>query len=435
MRKAGWLLAVLGALAGLVLAVSSGERRPAPPRPARAPAPAAASFGPGDAPVAPPPPVQTPAEVPGPSPEQAREDAERFLVTFDAPTDCALSGVVRDEDGHPVAGAGLELHRRVDGARAGSTMTDAHGHYQLEGLTGFSHTLFVNASGHMDREFASPPLTPGPNTFDLTLRRAERVGGAVVDEAGRPVEGASVSLAVEEERTGRGEGFVFSDAEGHFQLDAPAPGRYRVHAMHPDFLFTEESVPVTAPVEGVRLVLRSGLDLEVEVVDAAGRPVFEAQVSARPSGDPLAPLSESFPTNDAGRVTLKGLEPGAYQVVAVQALPGHHRLAMGRTEPGRGGGAPAVRLRFEAGVSLSGRVVDGAGQPVEGVALLLAPAALGEPWREEGAREELPRDELKDAVMLSTGTVLPSVPLRAINTKGAAIKSVSSQSAQDPQVM
>ncbi|WP_203409775.1 carboxypeptidase regulatory-like domain-containing protein [Archangium violaceum] len=234
-------------------------------------------------------------------------------------------------------------------------------------------------------------------TLDITLPHGVLVRGRVVDEAGHPVDGVRVALS--RPPPGGGEDapvFVstVSDAEGTFSLDAPEPGDYTAHLSHPDFLVTEG--PVSAPVEGARLVLRSGTHVEVEVVDESGRPVAEAEVSVRVAGAEDSHEEKTGTTDERGKVTLKGFEPGKYVVTAQLPLEGHLRRVR-RSVESRGAELLRVRLSFEAGLELSGVVVDGEGLPVEGARVELAPVPLRDSREGHDTREESVPESLADA--------------------------------------
>lgn len=113
--------------------------------------------------------------------------------------------------------------------------------------------------------------------------------GTIVDADGKPVPLAIVYVSPEkkeplEQRKNR-------DERGEFQFDGLPPGRYKVSAVAPTNLASDE-VPVTLEEEGgearVRLVLRRTADVVVRVRSPEGTPVPGARVLALPAQAPNA---------------------------------------------------------------------------------------------------------------------------------------------------
>jgi protocatechuate 3,4-dioxygenase beta subunit len=233
----------------------------------------------------------------------------------------------------------------------------------------------ADAPGDLDRELFSPSITSRPETLELPLQDAVLVQGTVVGEDGQPVAGVSLFL-FDPAAQGRPRSLDHTETSeaGTFSLEAPEPGEYRVKLSHPEFLETEEAV--AAPAQNVRLVLRTGASVEVEVVDEAGQPVAQAHVELIPT----APEVRSYRgrtgfTDEAGGVTLRGVEPGRQVVVASTPVDQPARTVMRELEF-QGSERRRVRLQFEEGQRLSGVVVDAAGQPVAGAEVRATPAAM-----------------------------------------------------------
>src|SRR5262249_41988329 len=128
--------------------------------------------------------------------------------------------------------------------------------------------------------------------------------------------------------------------------------------VHSEFLDTER--PVLAPAREARLVLRSGAAVEAEVVDEAGQPVKKAEVHVLPEviQAPSGRYRDKTGTTDeSGKVTVKGLEPDRYRVVAAMPESNPLRTVRQLVEL-RDSERRKVRLRFEEGLRLSGVVVD-----------------------------------------------------------------------------
>jgi protocatechuate 3,4-dioxygenase beta subunit len=291
---------------------------------------------------------------------------------------CWLSGRITDERGAPIPGAEVIVRDNGDGPFVQTfetTKTDAQGLYRLGPFTPGLYIVSADAPGHAERELRSHPISSRSETLDLQLRSAVLVRGVVVDEDGQPVAGVSLFL-LDPAAQGRPRSLDHAEtlAGGTFSLDAPHPGEYRVKLSHMDFLEAEEAM--TAPAQDVRLVLRAGASIAVEVVDATGQPVSGSHVELIPS----APEGGRYRgrtgfTDEEGRMTLRGLEPGRQTVVASTPADQPARTVRQELEL-QGSEQRQMRLQFEEGLQLSGVVVDSAGQPVAGAEMRVTPAAM-----------------------------------------------------------
>ncbi|PTL85493.1 carboxypeptidase-like regulatory domain-containing protein [Vitiosangium sp. GDMCC 1.1324] len=291
---------------------------------------------------------------------------------------CWLTGRVTDEEGHPLSRIVLEAH--VTDHRTfhpgDSMVTEEDGLFRLGLASPGNYSLYADGEGYVETRLSVELLAPCSQTLDIMLQRAVLVQGSVVDEAGQSIPDVQVSLLRPRKEGGEGEEeevlvSTESGEDGTFSLDAPGPGNYTVHLSHEEHLTTERTV--TAPVRGARLVMDSGAIVEAEVVDELERPVAEAMVQllADPLGDSEALKTDA--TSDSGQVTLTGLEPGKYTLVAATPGAGHLRIVERAVEL-QESERRRVRLRFEEGLRLSGVVVDGAGRPVEGARVQAVPA-------------------------------------------------------------
>jgi RNA polymerase sigma factor (sigma-70 family) len=187
----------------------------------------------------------------------------------------------------------------------------------------------------------------GPFTFHVALdtKPSARVHGRVVDEAGRPVEGAIV--AWQESVPQNGEGFAKSDAAGGFRLEAGSPGAAPLYCWGAQYGSDEKAaaaaaaiddflpaIATVAPRAGVDLpvpdfVLRRGARIRGIVVDADGDAVAGARLSASPvappSETPSFMLERRTASGADGSFELTGLLVGRWRigVVGSRDLPSH----------------------------------------------------------------------------------------------------------------
>ena len=118
-----------------------------------------------------------------------------------------LSGLVLDADGRPAAGAEVRFGPLGSnlGVNRSSTTADEAGRFSVSGIDQWegpnSTPIFVAAlhGGHSVALLQPAALDGGGQGNVLRLERAAPLTGSVVDEAGRPVTGAPVSLRSERE--------------------------------------------------------------------------------------------------------------------------------------------------------------------------------------------------------------------------------------------
>lgn len=321
---------------------------------------------------------------------------------FGLARECWLSGRIIDEDGQPILGATVWVRDSSGGPFmriSEETHSDADGRYRVGPFGPGLYNVFADGEGYVATNLPNHPISSESETLDFTLRRAALVEGTVVDEAGQPMGGVSLFLGrpraqSEEEKKEPPLTFTESRGDGTFHLDAPEPGEYSVRMVHSDFLETER--PVTAPARGARLVLRSGAVVEVDVVDEAGQPVAQAEVHVLPEVIQGPTYQDKIGhTDETGQVTVKGLGPGRYGVVA--AMPESNPLrTVRRVVELRDSERQRVRLRFEEGLRLSGTVVDRAGKPVAGAEVRVAPAVMVDSRRYEDPELEPYLDRLDE---------------------------------------
>ncbi len=207
---------------------------------------------------------------------------------------------------------------------------------------------------------ARPPEPPAgsPGRDPRAASAPVRMEGVALDALGVPVAGARVRPA-----DAGGDGpEATTDEEGRFRLDLPAPGAFALIALPPD-----AALPLPAPAPP-RLTLTAGPSLSGRVVDAlTGEPIAGASVQARPATSPAGPGLWSARSAPDGSFTLvvpsrapHALRAEAPGLGGPQAPDGWVAATLPRVEPGS---APAT-LSLARALSIEGRLVDDAGEPV-----------------------------------------------------------------------
>lgn len=250
------------------------------------------------------------------------ESNSQTVVNLQMMRSVKVSGTVVTADGTSVPGALVTLVKNTAGNAASpavETLSDAAGSFAIEAEP---YTLF-RLKAQVARK--APAYSDVVNLHDKPLSgvRIEMVpGGAitgtVVDQAGNPVEAASVSCAVQlpigKDSACEEKEFLETDKLGEFSIPTLAPTAYRLSASKTGFAPSDE---VTVQVEcektgpGVTLRLKQSHYIAGKVTDEVGKPVTGAQVGARGGKNPADAL-----TNTKGLYRLEGLGGGPFTLYA-----------------------------------------------------------------------------------------------------------------------
>lgn len=298
-----------------------------------------------------------------------------FLPFFGSAPPFALQGVVVDSAGRPVAAAEVALQLAAKQFSAG--LSDARGRFLVLGPR--ERAAEIEAR-HPD--FALFRLALSENQaepYRLVLQRKVVVEGRLLDDLGRPIAGARLTLR-------HGQALLattISSAEGLFVFEGlPAQKRLSVAVEATGFATSERHF--SSDETRVSLgdwILAEGHLLRRQVVDPSGQNVVGARIyllheesleaqrlEIEPQTKPIAT------TDDAGIFVLDGLPERLRGRLQIRA-PGYLPLQLGE---------PRVHdiedpLQLETAPILKGVVRDDEGNPVEGAFVVLAPADAGLP--------------------------------------------------------
>ncbi|NLZ07492.1 MAG: redoxin domain-containing protein [Phycisphaerae bacterium] len=314
----------------------------------------------------------------------AGSDADgNVQVTLYAPG--AVSGVVVDTHGQPIANARIEADVRL--SANGKTdqlilwdLTDMalyandQGEFVLDRLPApASVRLRVSATGYAlfttppNSEGEAFPVEVGGESLRIVLEPGSAIAGRIVYEDGTPYEHRAVIIA---EGLGIHELVFATEDNGTFTSCGLPAGLYHLNAMK------DESKPLCAPVE-VQVDLAAGTSQVVLKVLPADQPVA-VQVVDETTGDPLenvwvrAEFAEGAEgsvaqarTDRAGHGTL-AIPPGRYRIVAQGWQNGRFNEFAEELTLAREQTDAAVVIAMTARANVTGRLIDTNGNPVEG---------------------------------------------------------------------
>ncbi|MCA8959225.1 MAG: sigma-70 family RNA polymerase sigma factor [Planctomycetes bacterium] len=309
-----------------------------------------------------------------------------------------ITGKVFGPDQQPIADAEvLASSFGVEGLASRTVRTDAYGVYRFERLAPgrqrltAQHPDFPSAQGERLTTEDGEVL----EGVDIAFDAGAVVEGVVLDPAGAPLSGASVTVRSADRREamriavsgfgGSRSKVGMTDAEGRFSIAGLRVDESRVlRATHPQYLMAEIDVTPGAGVTDVgTLQLARGATVRGVVLDAdRGEPVARAQVrlsEAREGGDNLemqilADMGGEFAMLSGGKsYSATTDDEGRYEILAVEA--GEFRLhtrAQGhapyQSDPFGVSGDDVIEreVRLGGGLGISGVVFDTADRPVVG---------------------------------------------------------------------
>ena len=293
----------------------------------------------------------------------------------------AIAGVVRDGTTlDPVEGSLVETRTGESSARVSAeprlglvdAVSDERGEFRLEGLVNSVYAVSASAPGYGRTTKAN--VSPG-EPVELYLFPGSGVYGRLLDEKGKPVEGALVSAESEDRMRMHGPSTAQrSDADGRFAFLGLEPGGYRLFARHEDFAPAFHDLELSKESDGeVELVLTAGVTVTGRLVDENDEPVA-GKVSLRGlDGGSVSSILRSRMTAETdaeGFFSLASVPPGAHTILAEARGYGSENIeavVSGKTREEDLGD-----IVLETGLVISGRVVDKSGAPITASAVVSA---------------------------------------------------------------
>ncbi|NIA14132.1 MAG: hypothetical protein GWP08_08625, partial [Nitrospiraceae bacterium] len=262
-----------------------------------------------------------------------------------------VSGQVLDEHGRPVPECKVQLtaQRNPDedpgldvtsfmeeltGAAGGGQSTDDYGFFEFENPDPGDYTITAKSKTAGTGEHGPITVHAGRSLTGLEIRLTPgvRFSGSVVNTAGRPVPGATVSLRAYDKDSFAGmasqflpetmqkkEGSALSDENGAFEILNVAPAVYTVRATHPEYAgtnYNDVEVEPRRDMDNFKIVILQGGRVQGQALtDGVPQPNLMAQMVGE-NGMQMA-------TTDAdGRFDIQHVTPGKYivQLVDINAM-------------------------------------------------------------------------------------------------------------------
>jgi RNA polymerase sigma factor (sigma-70 family) len=343
------------------------------------------------------PPKMVLPQLPGMSPDQPPVldepggRASRVVADADAVAGVIGARVIDWATGAPVDGAEATI---ADDGGTHTLVTDKLGRFQFRAprpgaykLAVLSKPGYLPYAPELGASAVQWMARPGTRVTDVLvyLTPALDYKGKVVSATGAPVPGAIVRRLESDEQ-------ALDDVPDTFTADAR--GEFVFHA--PDFAVLEASAKghgtgraiLDGAAQGthhltIKLAasgpVRAGLTISGRVLGTDGRPVAGASVMAKAlagHGKPTPGKDEWYKkiapttTDDGGRFTLRGVEPGHYRIDARQS-------GFGAGQAEADAGARDVRIGLTTPGRLTGRVVDARGEPVPSFSIVVMRSDTG----------------------------------------------------------
>lgn len=253
-----------------------------------------------------------------------------------------IGGMVRTPEGLPIEGVEVQvwsMSDRTNQSRS-SVRTDAQGKFLVQDVTKGTYLILANHPAY-EAEQRNLRAETGDMSIVVVMRAHPRIRGQVLSSASNapitsftvqlrsPIPNAVPETTMADPRTRT----TVLDPEGRFDIAAPKPGTWRVHAMapgHADTVSAAFEVIAGTDVNNVVVRMIAGGTVRGRVVDTGGRPVSGARVSSHHKdwaddafslsiSDVWLATQASAVTDSDGRYELKNLMPMTYQIVVKHA--------------------------------------------------------------------------------------------------------------------
>lgn len=284
----------------------------------------------------------------------------------------ALTGYIRDENGAGISEAVLHLGpmflpTQGEPAPGSQTaQTDNLGLYKIENIAPGHRALRVEADGFGNAVVTGLSFQNTDQERDVTLEVAEMICGIVVGPGNVPIVGAEVLALSFSNKNQQCQDVTTTGEDGRFCLEKLSPGKYTIAVRAQGYKAGRGDREDTGKTD-LLIEMQPQAVLRGKVIDAAtGEPVASFRLTLRTTYEGEEQTSKTDIRSDVknpdGEFELSDIPQGSYVVEAESA-----GYAPSFSEPFRvnqGQLVAGVVVRANKGGSISGTVVDSAGNPV-----------------------------------------------------------------------
>lgn len=274
--------------------------------------------------------------------------------------------VIGARDRKPIAGATVELRD----LEVQSASTDAKGVAHLTNVVPGGYRLAASAPGFaMTHAWVRVP--PGDVTAVTTmeLRKGAPVSGTVTSPAGDPVQGARVVYSGASDWSQQADprhDAAITDKDGVYHFEALPAGSFRFVANYKGYSpGSSDLVTLDGDSEkgGVDIRLEDGATLTGTVTagDGTATPSARVRVAVKVVGERWARPRQAY-SDESGHYEIDGLPRQPTEVVALHETASSKIIPVDLT----GKAEAKVDLTLDVAGTISGTVVDSAGDPIEG---------------------------------------------------------------------
>lgn len=288
-----------------------------------------------------------------------------------------IRGRVFDKDtGENLPGAKISVNNSqlAPAATSGADGTYVLEHVAVQGYSGdpAAAWLSVELDGYdVQGQYERPVVILPQNSLDVTkdipLVQKLMVRGVVETADGKPVPHAQVQL-MNSQTSPRLPETKPANTDGTFELEARPFSKNVVEAQASGFA-NGISAPievVAEDVEGVKVVMEPGATIEGTIMAPDGQPVAEAKVQQRKDYGDFTRSAEAAVSDAKGVYTISNVPRTARLSAEKEGYAPSEKLEL-TLSPGEV--RTGVDISLRSGFSISGRVVDTAGKPMEGLPL------------------------------------------------------------------
>jgi hypothetical protein len=307
----------------------------------------------------------------------------------DEPATGVIDGKVVNENGQPMAGAGVFIRAINSPGNARTAFTDVDGKFRISGLEPALYVVTSNAPAYtsVPTDPAAPTYYRIGDTVRVELIRGGVITGTVLNAVGEPVVAVRVRAVLVRDARGEipkimafGINEQATDDRGVYRIYGLRPGTYIVSAggagFSPSFNPYDSDMPTFAPSttrdNAAEVAVRSGEDSTIDIryrgepghvisgtAKVAG--TNGASISLAPAGSP-APLANTMQALGGRGFAFNGLGDGDYDLIAqeVTSTPMSTMPSFSVSEPKRvsvrGADVTGVELTPRPLGSISGKI-------------------------------------------------------------------------------